>query len=57
MSCIAAPIRDSSGGIVAALSLSDSAQNLCQTWQQDIAGQLALASEKISRKLFPDFEA
>lgn len=56
MSCIAAPIRDSSGGIVAAISLSDSAANLCQTWQQDIGGQLAAASKKISRKLFPDFE-
>jgi DNA-binding IclR family transcriptional regulator len=56
MSCIAAPIHDTGGGIVAAISLSDSAGNLCQTWQQDTAGQLATASEKITRRLFPALE-
>jgi DNA-binding IclR family transcriptional regulator len=57
LSCLAVPVRDAHGGIVAAISLSDNARNLCQTWQEDVIGQLNVASQAISRKLFPTFGA
>lgn len=53
MSCLAVPVRDAHGGIVAAISLSDNAGNVCQAWQEDVVGQLSRASQMISHKLFP----
>jgi DNA-binding IclR family transcriptional regulator len=51
--CVGAPVRDPAGNTIAALSFADSASNLCQTWQEDVAGRLIAAAETISRKIFP----
>lgn len=51
--CIGAPVRDPIGNTIAALSFADSASNLCQAWQEEVAGRLISAAETISRKIFP----
>lgn len=51
--CVGAPVRDPEGNTIAALSLADSANNLCQTWREEVAGSLVAAAETISRKIFP----
>jgi DNA-binding IclR family transcriptional regulator len=51
--CVGAPIRDPGGSTIAALSFADTANNLCQTWQEEVAGRLISAAETISRKIFP----
>jgi len=51
--CVGAPIRDPGGNTIAALSFADTANNLCQAWQEDVAGRLIAAAETISRKIFP----
>jgi IclR family acetate operon transcriptional repressor len=54
--CVGVPIRDPEGNITAARSFADSAQNLCSTWQEEVAGQLISTAETISRKIFPVYE-
>jgi len=51
--CVGAPVRDPEGSTIAAISFADSAQNLCLSWQEDVAGHLMSAAEAISRKIFP----
>lgn len=51
--CVGMPIRDPAGNTVAAISFADSADNLCSTWEQDVAGHLAAAADAINRKIFP----
>jgi DNA-binding IclR family transcriptional regulator len=51
--CVGAPIRDPGGNTIAALSFADAANNLCQAWQEEVAGRLMTAAEAISRKIFP----
>ncbi len=55
--CVGAPIRDPAGRTVAAISFADSADNLCQTWEEEISGHLLSAAQSISRKIFPVYEA
>jgi DNA-binding IclR family transcriptional regulator len=50
---VGAPVRDPGGDTIAALSFADTANNLCQTWQEEVAGRLVAAAETISRKIFP----
>jgi len=52
---VGAPIRDPGGTTIAALSFADAAGNLCQTWQDEVAGRLISAAETISRKIFPAY--
>jgi DNA-binding IclR family transcriptional regulator len=51
--CVGAPIRDPGGSTIAALSFADTASNLCQAWQEEVAGRLIAAAQTISRKIFP----
>jgi DNA-binding IclR family transcriptional regulator len=51
--CVGAPVRDPEGSTIAAISFADSAQNLCLSWQEEVAGHLMSAAEAISRKIFP----
>ncbi|HEX4636596.1 MAG TPA: IclR family transcriptional regulator [Rhizomicrobium sp.] len=51
--CVGAPVRDPAGNTIAALSFADTANNLCQTWQDEVAGRLIAVAETISRKMFP----
>jgi DNA-binding IclR family transcriptional regulator len=51
--CIGAPVLDPGGNTIAALSFADSANNLCQSWQEEVAGRLIAAAEAIGRKIFP----
>ena len=51
--CVGVPIQDPGGDTIAALSFADNANNLCQTWQDEVAGRLTAAAEAIRRKIFP----
>jgi DNA-binding IclR family transcriptional regulator len=51
--CVGAPVRDPGGDTIAALSFADTANNLCQTWQEEVAGRLVAAAQTISRKIYP----
>jgi IclR family acetate operon transcriptional repressor len=51
--CVGAPVRDPAGNTIAALSFADSSSNMCQTWQDEVAGRLIAAADTISRKIFP----
>jgi hypothetical protein len=53
---LAPPIRDPNGNIAAAVSFADTAMNLFSTWQEKVLGRRVLATEKISRKIFPVYE-
>lgn len=54
--CVGAPVRDPGGNIIAALSVADTSQHFCPTWQQEMAGQLIAAAEAVSRKVFPLYD-
>jgi len=51
--CIGAPVRDPTGNIVAAISFADTADNLCTTWEEEIAGHLTATARAITGKIFP----
>lgn len=49
--CVAAPVRDASGQIVAAISLSSAAQYMDDQRMHDLTGKVRGAAERISRAL------
>jgi len=49
--CVAAPIRDATGGIKASISVSSAAQYMNDERMQTLAGQVRWAAEQISREL------
>lgn len=49
--CIAAPVRDSSGEVIAAISISGSVQSIANRKIPNLAGIVKKTAEKISRKL------
>jgi len=51
--CVGVPVLDPAGNTIAALSFADTASNLCQAWQEELAGRLVSAAETIGRKIFP----
>jgi DNA-binding IclR family transcriptional regulator len=54
--CVGAPICDPAGRTVAAISLADTADNLCNSWEEEISGHLLSAAQAISQKIFPVYE-
>jgi DNA-binding IclR family transcriptional regulator len=56
ISCISAPICDLNGDVVAAVSFTDTAENMCPTWQQEVAGQLVSTLKIVSQKIFPGLQ-
>lgn len=51
--CIAAPIRDPEGRVVAAISFCDSADCLTETRRSDLAIELAEAAGEVAQRLYP----
>ena len=51
--CIGVPVLDPGGNTIAALSFADTANHLCATWQEEVAGRLVCAAEAIGRRIFP----
>ena len=49
--CVAAPVRDASGSIVAAISVSSAAQYMEDARLAELSGQVAAAAEAISQAL------
>jgi len=49
--CVAAPIRDATGGIKASISVSSAAQYMDDERMQSLAGQVRWTAEQISREL------
>ena len=49
--CVAAPIRDASGGIVAALSVSSAAQYMADDRMKSLTGEVRASADAISRDL------
>jgi len=49
--CVAAPIRDAAGAIVAAMSVSSAAQYMTDARMQTLSGEVRAAAEEISREL------
>ena len=49
--CVAAPIRDATGGIKACISVSSAAQYMNDERMQVLAGQVRWTAEQISREL------
>jgi DNA-binding IclR family transcriptional regulator len=53
MRCIAVPVRDRDGRVVAALSATDAAERMTASRQEEIRLLLAEAAHRLGAKLYP----
>jgi DNA-binding IclR family transcriptional regulator len=51
--CIGVPIRDPSGHVIAAISMSDSSAHMGPAWRDEVSMALLSTAEQISRKVYP----
>jgi DNA-binding IclR family transcriptional regulator len=53
MRCIAVPVRDRDGRVVAALSATDAAERMTLSRQEEVRALLADAARRLGAKLYP----